>query len=113
MASSPTYSPTHGETTEPQFCDAVSSKTLFFLRSTLTESFQPDYDFTNAKSEAFSREPSVKLVMEDVRANLFAAAGETFVTFESKLWAAIDEEIKLSECDIYRLDTHHLMQGCN
>ncbi len=99
MAGSPTSPPQPGE-----LCDAVSSKTLFFLRSTLTEAFQPDYDFTNAKSEEFSREPSVKWVMEAVRSNLFAAAGETFVNFEPKLWATIDEEIKLSECDIYRLD---------
>ena len=29
----------------PQFCDTISNKTLFYLKSTLNASFQPDYDF--------------------------------------------------------------------
>ena len=86
----------------PQFCDTISSKTLFYLRSTLTASFQPDYDFTNAKSERFSREPNVKWVMDAVRSNLSATTSGTFGQMESQLWAAIDEEIHLAECDIYR-----------
>ena len=90
------------ETGGSQFCDTISGKTLFYLKSTMTASFQPDYDFTDAKSDEFSREPSVKWVVEAVRGNLSAAAGEMFVNFEAKLWAAIDEEIQLSECDIYR-----------
>ena len=91
-----------GKNSGPQLCDTISSKTLFYLRSTLTASFQPDYDFTDAKSEEFSREPNVKLVKDAVRANLSALAGDMFVSLEPQLWAAIDEEIKLSDCDIYR-----------
>lgn len=86
----------------PLLCDSVSSKTLFYLKATLTASFQPDYDFTDAKSEEFSREPSVKWVMETVRSDLSATSGDTFTNMEAQVWAAIDEEIKLSECDIYR-----------
>jgi len=84
------------------WCDTISAKTLFYLRSTLTASFQPDYDFTDAKSEEFSRQPNVKLVKDVVRSNLSALAGDTFISLEPQLWAAIDEEIKLSDCDIYR-----------
>ena len=91
-----------GESSVPQLCDTISSKTLFYLRSTLNASFQPDYDFTNAKSEDFSRVPSVKWVMDGVRANLCAVAGEMFTAIETNLWASIDQEIGLSECDIYR-----------
>lgn len=91
-----------GKNSGPQLCDTISSKTLFYLRSTLTASFHPDYDFTDAKSEEFSREPNVKLVKDAVRANLSALAGDMFVSLEPQLWAAIDEEIKLSDCDIYR-----------
>lgn len=86
----------------PQFRDTISNRTLFYLRSTLTASFQPDYDFTDAKSEEFSRVPSIRWVMDAVRTNLSAAAGEIFTAFENKLWMAIDEEIRLSECDVYR-----------
>ena len=44
----------------------------------------------------------MKLVKDAVRANLSALAGDMFVSLEPQLWAAIDEEIKLSDCDIYR-----------
>ena len=91
-----------GECSRPQFCDTISNKTLFYLQSTLTASYQPDYDFSDAKSEEFSRVPSVKWVMDAVRSNLSAAAGEPFSALEGELWAAVDKEIKLSECDIYR-----------
>ena len=86
----------------PQLRDAVDNKTLFYLKATLNLSFQPDYDFTSAKSDEFSREPSVKLVMDCVRSNLAATAGDRFLSFDPLLWAAIDEEIQLCDCDIYR-----------
>ena len=96
-------SSTHGLGRDtPQLCDTISSRTLFYLRSTLTAAFQPDYDFTDAKSEEFSRVPSIRWVMDAVRANLSAAAGETFTALEEQLWFAVEEEIRLAECDIYR-----------
>lgn len=42
-------------------CDTISTKTLFYLISTLNASFNPDYDFSSAKSEEFSREPSIQV----------------------------------------------------
>ncbi len=42
-------------------CDTISTKTLFYLISTLNASFNPDYDFSNAKSEEFSKEPSIQV----------------------------------------------------
>ena len=44
-----------------QVCDTISTKTLFYLISTLNASFNPDYDFSKAKSEEFSREPSIQV----------------------------------------------------
>lgn len=41
-------------------------------------------------------------MMDAVKGNLSAAAGEMFTRFEEKLWMANDEEIRLGECDIYR-----------
>ena len=46
--------------------------------------------------------PSLRWVMDAVKGNLSAAAGEMFTRFEDRLWMAIDEEIRLAECDIYR-----------
>jgi len=43
-------------------CDTISTKTLFYLISTLNASFYPDYDFSNAKSSEFSREPSLQVI---------------------------------------------------
>ena len=42
-------------------CDTISRKTLFYLIATLNASFHPDYDFSNARSDEFSKEPSVKV----------------------------------------------------
>lgn len=99
----PSGSSSHGLSGDvPQFCDTISNKTLFYLRSTLTASFSPDYDFSNAKSDEFSRVPSLKWVKDTVSSNLSAVARDMFTTFEVTLWGAVDEEIILSECDIYR-----------
>ncbi len=98
----PSGSSTNGLSDTLQLCDTISNKTLFYLRSTLTASFQPDYVFTDAKSDEFSRVPNVKWVMDAVHSNLSAITGDLFTTLESALWEAIDEEITLSECDTYR-----------
>jgi hypothetical protein len=42
--------------------DTISTKTLFYLTQTLNVSFQPDYDFSGAKGEEFSREPSTQVI---------------------------------------------------
>lgn len=42
-------------------CDTISRRTLFYLIATLNASFHPDYDFSNAKSDEFSKEPSISV----------------------------------------------------
>ncbi|VDH99820.1 Hypothetical predicted protein, partial [Mytilus galloprovincialis] len=54
------YSKSTGSDGESYLCDTISTKTLFYLISTLNASFNPDYDFSNAKSEEFSKEPSLE-----------------------------------------------------
>lgn len=49
------------EDDEGPLCDTISTKTLFYLISTLNASFNPDYDFSNAKSCEFSKEPSLQV----------------------------------------------------
>lgn len=82
-------------------CDTISRKTLFYLIATLNSAFQPDYDFSDAKSEEFSKEPSLQWVKNAVDGNLSATAGEHYRTLRSGLWTAINDEITLQECDIY------------
>lgn len=83
-------------------CDTINTKTLFYLISTLNASFHPDYDFSLAKSEEFSRIPSVQAVMTDIDTQLFATAGDHFGALKYQLWTALDSEIDLKDCLIYR-----------
>ena len=88
---------------EGTLCDTISCKTLFHLISTLNAFFNPDYDFSNAKSHEFSREPNLKLVIDAINANMSAAfVGEPFEGLKQAMWTAIDEEIHLSDCNIFR-----------
>ena len=42
-------------------CDTISNKTLFYLVATLNAAFSPDYDFLDARSHEFSKEPSIQV----------------------------------------------------
>ncbi|XP_015275510.1 PREDICTED: repressor of RNA polymerase III transcription MAF1 homolog [Gekko japonicus] len=86
---------------EGPLSDKCSRKTLFYLIATLNESFRPDYDFSAAKSHEFSREPSLNWVVNAVNCSLFSAVREDFPALKPHLWDAVDQEICLSECDIY------------
>uniref|UniRef100_A0A1A9W059 Repressor of RNA polymerase III transcription MAF1 homolog n=1 Tax=Glossina brevipalpis TaxID=37001 RepID=A0A1A9W059_9MUSC len=82
-------------------CDTISRKTLFYLIATLNASFEPDYDFSEAKSHEFSKEPSLQWVMNSVHSNLSALAGDQYQGLRQPMWSAIDDEINLHDCDIY------------
>ncbi|MCJ8744355.1 hypothetical protein PDJAM_G00117660 [Pangasius djambal] len=90
-----------GDEGEGPLSDKCSRKTLFYLIATLNESFRPDYDFSRTRGHDFSREPSVNWVFNAVNSSLSAAAGEAYSRLQPQLWEAIDNEISLTECDIY------------
>lgn len=48
---------------ESPLCDTINQKTLFYLIATLNAMFYPDYDFINAKSHEFSKEPSLQVML--------------------------------------------------
>ena len=74
----------------------------------LNASFHPDYDFSNAKSDEFSKEPSINWVKNAVDSNFLSSAAHTAYTgIRGQLWTAIDEEIELSNCDIYSYNPDH------
>lgn len=86
--------------------DKISRKTLFYLIATLNASFNPDYDFTNCRSEDFVREPSVKNVMDAVDSTFFSSsARQEYNEMKAQLWSAIDGHISLADCEIYRLNS--------
>ncbi|KAG8242117.1 RNA polymerase III-inhibiting protein maf1 [Homalodisca vitripennis] len=63
---------------EGPLCDTISRKTLFYLIATLNATFQPDYDFSDAKSDEFSKEPS----LQQLRSLCLRAADATFVAVD-------------------------------
>uniref|UniRef100_A0A2I3HG73 Repressor of RNA polymerase III transcription MAF1 n=1 Tax=Nomascus leucogenys TaxID=61853 RepID=A0A2I3HG73_NOMLE len=99
-------SKSQGGEDEGPLSDKCSRKTLFYLIATLNESFRPDYDFSTARSHEFSREPSLSWVVNAVNCSLFSAVREDFKALKPQLWNAVDEEICLTECDIYRYVWH-------
>lgn len=64
--------------TENPLGSTCSRKTLYYLISTLNASFRPDYDFSNAKSDEFSREPSVDYAKSFINSTLGAVLGERY-----------------------------------
>ena len=46
-------------------CDTISTKSLFYLISTLNASFA-EYDFSDAKADEFSKEPSLQVSVDTV-----------------------------------------------
>ncbi|XP_072169241.1 repressor of RNA polymerase III transcription MAF1 homolog [Diadema setosum] len=83
-------------------CHTCSRKMIFYLISTLNAAFHPDYDFSDAKSDEFSREPSLDWTVNAVDSILLSGGGETYTTqIRPKLWAAINDEIAANECEVY------------
>lgn len=102
LAHSPSrqYSRSFSDQEEGPLCDTISTKTLFYLISTLNASFG-DYDFSNAKSDEFSKEPNAPYMANTVDTQLSATAGEMYNALKNQLWTTLDEEISLTDCDIY------------
>ncbi|KAL5281435.1 MAF1 family protein [Megaselia abdita] len=98
---SPNFNRNNSSSDEGVMCDVISRKTLFYLIATLNSAFEPDYDFSDAKSSEFSKEPSLQWVINSINSNLSALAGDQYNVLRQPLWSAVDDEINLKECDIY------------
>ncbi|MCP9260853.1 Repressor of RNA polymerase III transcription MAF1 [Dirofilaria immitis] len=83
------------------YADAISSRTLFELRSVMNSSFQ-DYDFSSTKSEAFSLIPNFETLSGLVDAKLSATV-TNYYEIKRVLWERVDQVIKISDCKLYRL----------
>lgn len=87
---------------EDQLVGACSRKTLFYLISTLNQSYGTDYDFSSVKSDEFSHEPSCTWVKNFIDSSLTAALSNKFTPqMRNQLWSAVEKEINLTECDIF------------
>ncbi|XP_023321904.1 repressor of RNA polymerase III transcription MAF1 homolog [Eurytemora carolleeae] len=81
-------------------CDTIARKTLFHLISTLNAAF-PDYDFTDARSSEFTKEPNLQFVTSNVDNLLSVAASSLYSKIHDKLWITLNQEINLVDCEIY------------
>ncbi|KAI8590312.1 RNA polymerase III-inhibiting protein maf1 [Geranomyces variabilis] len=81
--------------------DRVTRKTFFYLLATLNAAF-PDYDFSDLNPDSFSKVPSSHVV-NTVNTTLLVHLGIDSAAHAvgAKIWAAIDEAISLSECEMY------------
>lgn len=87
---------------ELHLCDTISRKTLFYLIATLNASFGPDYDFSKAKAEEFSREANHNWVINAIDANFLSSpAHQSYSVLKCQLWQAIDTAIQMAECEIF------------
>jgi hypothetical protein len=100
LSNSGSWSPLSDDNTPPAFVSVIDRKMLFKLTSTLNAAF-PDYDFSHANSEEFSREHNLGFVVNNANSNLSTALGEDFAALNASLWKSIDDEICLRDCQIY------------
>mmetsp|Transcript_4014 Transcript_4014/g.11764 ORF Transcript_4014/g.11764 Transcript_4014/m.11764 type:complete len:224 (-) Transcript_4014:412-1083(-) len=80
--------------------DSSTRRLLIDLISTMNASF-PDHDFSGLRPEQFTREPNVNLVVNSVNKHLAPLREAYNSTFLEELWQAIEEVIRLHECEIY------------
>lgn len=85
------------------YADAISSRTLFELRSVMNASFQ-DYDFSSTKSEAFSLIPNFETLAGLVDSKLSATVAN-YYEIKRVLWERVDQIIKISDCKLYSYRT--------
>ncbi|CAG9533652.1 unnamed protein product [Cercopithifilaria johnstoni] len=85
------------------YADAISSRTLFELRSVMNASFQ-DYDFSSTKSEAFSLLPNFETLAGLVDSKLSATV-TNYYEIKRALWERVDQVIKINDCKLYSYRT--------
>lgn len=78
-----------------------SRKTLFYLKATMNAAYMPDYDFSDAKSHEFCREPSLDWVKKTIGGNMQTAALIGFEGVAHAVWGAINEAITEKDTDVY------------
>jgi len=78
---------------------STSRRTFISLISTLNASFH-DYDFSCVKPEQFRKEQNLHMVINSINNTLAPFIPET-QNLLVKLWTTLEEEIKVSECDVY------------
>lgn len=89
---------------QSQVVGAITHRTLFDMCTLLSLSYQ-DYDFQQTRSSSFTI-----INLEECIQNVdqkFIAIVNKYGTLRERMWAAVDEAIKLSECTVYSYITDY------
>eukprot|EP00040_Diaphanoeca_grandis_P039842 m.260323 g.260323 ORF g.260323 m.260323 type:complete len:273 (-) comp39669_c0_seq1:96-914(-) len=89
-----------GTSTSDRLQYTCSTRTLYYLKATLNTAFAPDYDFSSATSEEFTKEPSLDWIQKTMNGHLVTVI-ENVYSMLPLLWQTLEKEIVPSECDIY------------
>jgi hypothetical protein len=100
LTQAPDESPTPGPGSSA-LAHTCSRKTLYFLKATLNASFFPDYDFADAASHEFTREPSFDWVHRAIHTALLSSQAEVYAGVSAELWQEIADAIEPADIDIY------------
>lgn len=100
LVQAPDESPAMGPGTTA-LAHTCSRKTLYFLKATLNASFFPDYDFSDAASHEFTREPSFDWVHRSIHSRLMSSQADAYSAVSSELWQEIADGIEPADTDIY------------
>eukprot|EP00163_Fabomonas_tropica_P011662 TRINITY_DN2245_c0_g1_i2.p1 TRINITY_DN2245_c0_g1~~TRINITY_DN2245_c0_g1_i2.p1 ORF type:complete len:257 (+),score=44.46 TRINITY_DN2245_c0_g1_i2:315-1085(+) len=79
---------------------AASRKVLIDLISLLNAAY-PDYDFSSARPQEFTREANLQLLQNSVDNTLSQAIEMYNEEMKDMLWQSIDEVVSLADCEIY------------
>lgn len=95
-------SPTSAISTSPlgPLSDAGTRRLLIDLISTMNASF-PDHDFSSLRPEQFCREHHISLVQNRINLHLAELSEAYNSSFLQELWSAIDDVVRLGECEVY------------
>jgi len=79
--------------------DSSTRRLLIDLISTMNASF-PDHDFSSLRPEQFTREVGAHFVHRSISQQL-SELPDLGGDFLAELWAAVEEAVQLTECEVY------------
>ncbi|KAI8903839.1 repressor of RNA polymerase III transcription Maf1 [Gorgonomyces haynaldii] len=82
----------------PQLLEPLSTKTLFYLLSTLNCVY-PDYDFQDLRPEEFQKVPSCQMAIHLIQQCLYSHFTDNM---SNEIWTVLDEIVDTIDSEIYQ-----------
>lgn len=88
----------------------ISRKMLWMLQSTLSASFNYEYDFTGIDSKFFCQEPSAQFAKHRVDIVFSRFLNKHYDNIRPRLWVQVEKDMNLEDCIAF---TFHPDSSCN